>query len=181
MSLKSRCNTCGTALSVSANTCTNCGDTDPFFKKKILSINPALRTYGSLPLLGLPVIFFITLGLALEYKSWAIVIAGIIGALIWYFGIFHGLGRDKLRQMQKFVIPSFANFVKENKSGYRNENGFWIEFEEKDFLNAWEAYQVNLIGKTVTIHLEAFEDGLEEQLKEQYNKALNDTKEGRKL
>ncbi|MBO1927571.1 hypothetical protein J3998_08260 [Thiomicrorhabdus sp. 6S2-11] len=175
MSLKSRCNTCGAALSVSAQTCTHCGDTNPFLKNKILSINPALTIIGALPLLGLPVIFFITLGFALEYKSWGIVITGAVGAVIWYFGLFHSLGRDKLSAMRKVVLPSFSNFVKETKPGYRDEHGFWRELGEDDFLQAWEAYQLKLIGKPLTIHSESFGDSLNAELRDIYRKSLKET------
>jgi hypothetical protein len=77
--------------------------------------------------------------------------------------------------MRKVVLPSFSNFVKETKPGYKDEHGFWHELGEDDFLQAWEAYQLKLIGKGVTIHLESYDDDLTEALHDIYRKSLKET------
>jgi len=179
MSLKSRCNTCGTALSVSAETCINCGDTDPFLKNKILSVQRILGPVTTLPTLGSIAIVLLAFFSAIAYKSWVILIVGIIVGLIWLLGLFNGVIRDKLLEMKKVVVPSFLNFVKENKLGYTDENGAWCAFPEDNVWPAWEVYQLEVIGKPVEISSDVPQEYfLSDLLEDEYRKALKATKEG---
>lgn len=107
------CNTCGTSLSVTSGSCTKCGDSDPFLKSKILAVRSSLTTLTLITLLVIPIIFLTTLVLSVNYKSWIVGVIGFVGILICYLDFYLKLGRRKLWEMEKLVLPSFSSFVKE--------------------------------------------------------------------
>lgn len=169
------CNTCGTSLSVTAGSCTKCGDSDPFLKSKILAVRSSLTTVTLITLLVIPIIFIVTLVLSVNYKSWIIGFIGFVGILICYLDFYLKLGRRKLREMEKLVLPSFSSFVKEKEPGFTDEHGYYIELKEDNFLSAWEAYISNVIGRSIPIHLElslSSDDDLHDEIKVTYQNSL---------
>lgn len=122
------CKSCKSKLSKDAVNCPRCGDTDPFFFKKVKSIN----TSGSLLLWFIPI--FILVGVPQWLNTFSLttsIIAFVIIALLWIFftvGLKIGsksLAKENLEKMRQIFIDSDdAGLISTWKKDIAKRRGF---------------------------------------------------------